>query len=61
LPPDHKSKPSVALIAMASTVLALLGSTAFVFVRRYMVWSRELNPQNAQARLAMARAWRWRA
>lgn len=61
LPPDHKSKPSIAQIAMASTLLALLGSTAFVFVRRYMAWSRELNPQDAQARLAMARAWRWRA
>jgi capsule polysaccharide export protein KpsE/RkpR len=60
VPPDHKSKPSVALIAMASTLLALLGSTAFVFVRRYKVWSRELNPQDAEARLAMAKAWRWR-
>lgn len=60
VPPDHKSKPSVALIAMASTLLALLGSTAFVFVRRYTAWSRELNPQDAEARLAMAKAWRWR-
>ena len=60
VPPDHKSKPSVALIAIASTLLALLGSTAFVFVRRYTAWSRALNPQDAQARLAMAKAWRWR-
>ena len=60
LPPDHKSKPSVAMIALASTLLALFGSTAFVFVRRYAAWSRELNPQDAGAREAMARAWRWR-
>jgi capsule polysaccharide export protein KpsE/RkpR len=60
LPPDHKSKPSVAVIALTSTLLALLGSTAFVFVRRYTAWSRALNPQDVEARAAMARAWRWR-
>jgi len=60
LPPDHKSKPSVALIALTTTLLALLGSTAFVFVRRYTAWSRALNPQDDEARAAMARAWRWR-
>ncbi len=60
VPPDHKSKPSVALIAIASTLLALLASTAFVIARRYLAWSRELNPQDAPARAAMLKAWRWR-
>ena len=61
LPPDHKSKPSVALIAIASTLLALLATTAYVFMRRYMMWSREQNPEQAEARAAMAKAWRWRS
>ena len=60
LPPDHKSKPSVALVAIASTLLALLLSTAFVVARRYAAWSREQFPQDAAARAALARAWRWR-
>ena len=60
LPPDRQSKPSVALIALASTLLALLGATAFVFARRFNAWSREADPGDAQARAAMARAWRWR-
>jgi uncharacterized protein involved in exopolysaccharide biosynthesis len=61
LPPDHKSKPSVALTAIAGTLLALLASTAFVVLRRYRAWSREQFPQDAPARAALARAWRWRA
>ena len=60
VPPDRKSKPSISLIALASTLLALLGSAAFVVVRRYTVWSRELNPQGTQARAELAKAWRWR-
>ena len=59
-PPDRKSKPSGALIAAATTLLALLGSTLFVILRRYSAWSRELNPQDAQARVDLAKAWRWR-
>ena len=61
LPPDHKSKPSVALTAIAGTLLALLVSTAFVVLRRYRAWSHEQFPQDASARAALARAWRWRA
>ena len=59
VPPDRKSKPSVALIAMTSTFLALLASTIFVLIRRYAAWSRELNPQDGQARSELAQAWRW--
>ena len=60
LPPDHKSKPSVALVALASTLLAFFGAVAFVFVRRFNGWSREMNPGDDAARAAMAQAWRWR-
>ena len=60
LPPDRKSKPSVTMIALATTLLALLGSTAFVFTRRFTAWSRDQTPELAPARAAMARAWRWR-
>jgi tyrosine-protein kinase Etk/Wzc len=59
-PPDYKSKPSHSIIALASTLVALLASSAFVIVRRYRIWSREVNPQDEAARIAMARAWRWR-
>lgn len=59
-PPDRKSKPSVTLIALAATLAGLLLSTAFVVVRRYRVWSNAQFPQDAAARAALARAWRWR-
>ena len=57
LPPDHKSKPSGATIALTSTLLAFFGSVAFVIARRFRAWSREMNPGDDQARTAMARAW----
>jgi capsule polysaccharide export protein KpsE/RkpR len=61
MPPDRKSKPSVSLIALASTILAMLASTGFVVVRRYGAWARENDPESAQARADLAKAWRWRA
>jgi capsule polysaccharide export protein KpsE/RkpR len=60
LPPDRKSKPKVSLIALAATLLALLGSSAYVVTRRYLAWSREIDPEQAQARSALRQAWRWR-
>ena len=60
LVPDRKSKPSVTLIVLAAGALAFLLSTAWVVTRRYMVWSREQFPQDAEARAALSRAWRWR-
>lgn len=60
VPPDRKSKPSGALIAMTSTFLALLASTVFVLMRRYAAWSRELNPEADQARTELFKAWRFR-
>ena len=61
VPPDRKSKPSGALIAMTSTFLALLVSTIFVLMRRYSAWSRELNPEAHQARVELVKAWRFRS
>lgn len=60
LPPDRKSKPSGALIAISCTILALLASTIFVLMRRYAAWSRELDPKSDQARSELVKAWRWR-
>jgi uncharacterized protein involved in exopolysaccharide biosynthesis len=60
LPPDRKSKPSRALIVIASTLLALLASLAFVVWRRYAAAAREQDPQHALAWAAMRRAWVWR-
>ena len=61
VPPDHKSKPSVALIAIASTLLAFLCASGYVFMRGFNAWSRETNPEEAAARAEMTKAWRWRA
>ena len=61
LPPDHKSKPSVALVTLSALLLALILSTGFVVTRRYLEWSRAQFPQDEAARSAMARAWRWRS
>ncbi len=60
LPPDRKSKPSIMMIALASTLLALLASTVVVLVRRYSAWSRELSPETHQARTELFKAWRLR-
>ena len=60
IPPDRKSKPSRALIVLATTMIALLGTCAFVIVRRYGVWSRENFPENIAAREALSKAWRLR-
>ena len=60
LPPDRKSKPSVTLIVLASGLIAFLLSTGWVVMRRYTAWSREQFPEDAEARAALSRAWRWR-
>ena len=60
IPPDHKSKPSVALVTLAALMAALIVSTGFVVVRRYLAWSRTQFPQDDAARAAMAQAWRLR-
>ena len=60
LPPDRKSKPSRALIVIASTLLGLMASLVFVVWRRYTAAVREQDPQHALAWAAMRSAWRWR-
>jgi uncharacterized protein involved in exopolysaccharide biosynthesis len=58
--PDQKSKPKIALIVLAGTALALMAAALWVVVPRYLAWSRASFPQDAVAREALRRAWRWR-
>ena len=60
LPPDHKSKPSRALIVLGSALAALVVMSAWVVVRRYAGLSRAADPESAAAWRGMARAWSWR-
>lgn len=60
LPPDRKSKPSRALIVLASTLAALLASSLYVIARRYRALMREQDPESAQAWERLSAAWRWR-
>ncbi|MES2993300.1 MAG: Wzz/FepE/Etk N-terminal domain-containing protein [Pseudomonadota bacterium] len=60
LPPDYKSKPSRAAIVAAVTVLALLGSMAWVVIRRFGSVAGDSDAQGAAAWRAMKRAWRVR-
>lgn len=59
-PPDRKSKPGRAVIVMATTLLALLGSSLFVVVRRYLALARERNPSGGAAWEGLRQAWRLR-
>ena len=60
LPPDRKSKPQRALILIASALLALLASSAWVVVRRYTALARAQDPDSAAAWQALRRAWKLR-
>ncbi|HJV95697.1 MAG TPA: Wzz/FepE/Etk N-terminal domain-containing protein [Albitalea sp.] len=60
LPPDYKSKPSRALIVLAGTLLALLGSSFWVIWRRYAALARDGDPERAAAWQSLANAWRLR-
>ena len=60
LPPDHKSKPSRALIVLASTLAALILVSAWVVVRRYAALARASDPDSDAAWRGLARAWSWR-
>ena len=59
--PDHKSKPSVALIVLTAGALALFASGVWVVSRRYAQWSRQAFPERAEARAQLVQAWRWRS
>jgi capsule polysaccharide export protein KpsE/RkpR len=57
LVPDYKSRPSRALIVLASTLAALLLVSTWVVVRRYVATVRDDDPATASAWRDMARAW----
>jgi capsule polysaccharide export protein KpsE/RkpR len=58
--PDHKSKPSRALIVLASTLTALLAASAWVVLRRYLALRRANDPVASAAWRGLVRAWRIR-
>jgi tyrosine-protein kinase Etk/Wzc len=60
LAPDYKSKPSRAMIVLASTLLALIASALWVAWRRFSLLARENNPEAQAAHALLSRAWRWR-
>jgi tyrosine-protein kinase Etk/Wzc len=57
LPPDHKSKPSRALIVLASTLIAFLLSSAWVVIGSYFALTRATDPDSELAWTRLARAW----
>jgi capsule polysaccharide export protein KpsE/RkpR len=59
-PPDYKSKPSRALIVLTGLIIGLLGSGAWVIVRRYSALAREQDPARAEAWQKLKRSWRVR-
>ena len=58
--PDYKSRPSRALIVLASSLLALLAISAWVVIRRYASVARAADPESDAAWRKVARAWRLR-
>lgn len=59
-PPDRKSKPTRAIIVLATALLAYLGSSLFVIWRRYGALVRANDPSRTAAWQAIRQAWRWR-
>ena len=59
-PPDHKSRPSRALIVLVSALVALLAASAAVVVRRYFALRRARDPIASAAWRGLVRAWRIR-
>ena len=60
MPPDHKSKPSRALIVLASALAAFVLTSAWVVVRRYATLARATDPDSDAAWRGLSRAWSWR-
>ncbi len=60
LVPDHKSRPSRALIVLASALAALVASSGWVVARRYVALRRARDPIASAAWRGLVRAWRIR-
>ena len=57
VPPDHKSKPSRALIVIAGTLIALLLASAWVLVRGYVALRHSTCPECEASWRRLLRAW----
>ena len=57
LPPDWKSKPSRALIVLASTLIAFVLACLWVVVGRYAIAARSEDPARVAAWSGLRRAW----
>jgi tyrosine-protein kinase Etk/Wzc len=57
LPPDRKSKPSRSLIVLASMLVALIVTSAWVVIRRYAAVTRANDPAASAAWHGLRRAW----
>jgi tyrosine-protein kinase Etk/Wzc len=60
VPPDHKSKPSRALIVLAGTLLGFLVATVVAVWRKYAATVRESDPEASRAWQNLRNAWRLR-
>jgi len=60
LPPDYKSKPSRAMIVLASTLLAFIAALVVAIWRGYSAMSAANDPERAIAWAAVSKAWRLR-
>ena len=60
LPPDRKSKPSRAMIVLASVLAAFVLAAAGVVWRRWAALRRETDPESHAAWQRMRRAWGWK-
>jgi uncharacterized protein involved in exopolysaccharide biosynthesis len=58
--PDYKSKPSRAMIVITGTLLALLGSLAWVLISRFVRLTQTAQTTQRDTWSAVRQAWRWR-
>ena len=60
LPPDYKSKPSRAMIVLASSLLAFMAAVVVAIRRGYTAYSAVNDPERQLAWAAVSKAWRLR-
>lgn len=61
MPPERKSKPTRAVIAVGATLITFLFASIWTILRRYSALARANDPERAQALDGLRRAWRLRA